>query len=66
MGEPESWSMPNPPARHVISVRDHDDVELLRYNTSGTLWMDYGDGPAISWDELIYRRGPITADRLAQ
>jgi hypothetical protein len=59
------YQMPQPPAEHVLSVYDVDDVELRRYNRSGTLWLDYGDGSAVSWERLVYKRGPITDGRLA-
>lgn len=62
MSEPEKWSMPVPPPAHVRTVRDADGHELWRYSKDGTMWMDYGDGPAVSWDSLVYNRGPITAD----
>jgi hypothetical protein len=65
MSEPMTWEMPAPPPAHVLTVVDDYGVELRRCGPSGLFWRDYGDEPDMSWNHVVYHRGPITAGELA-
>jgi hypothetical protein len=55
--ESQVWMMPEPPPRHVRTVRDCYDVEYWRSDEDGFLWNHAGAD--YKWGDLVYRLGPI-------
>lgn len=65
MDDPRIWKMPPTPASHVLSVRGSGGLEWFRNDPAGKLWVT-ADHRQISWDDLVFRYGPLTAVKIRE
>jgi hypothetical protein len=61
----QTWKLPDPPGSEVKFLRDSDGTEYVRsVDDSGEWWTCDGGRRrgTYHWSDLLYQRGPLTAD----